>query len=133
VVRSKRLFTAVRLPVDPHVQIWVALEDVAPPACFRPAPSNLAAKVHVSAVPVWEVAISLALGKLLVPADLFDQVAASGCLALPITLDHAGAIEALPLHHGDPFDHVLIALARVEGLTPLRSDHVFSTYAVFLL
>lgn len=123
----------MRLLIDTHVLIWAVLEDASLPERFRVALSDPAAEVHVSAVSVWEVAIKRAMGKLAVPSDLFDQAAASGCVALPITWNHARAVEALPMHHTDPFDRMLIAQARVEGLTVLSSDRAFAAYDVALL
>ena len=123
----------MKLLVDTHVLIWAVLEDAALSERFRAALSDPAAEIHVSAVSVWEVAIKRALGKLAAPADLFDQAAASGCVALPITWDHARAVEALPMHHADPFDRMLIAQARVEGLTLLTADRAFAAYDVALL
>ena len=123
----------MRLLVDTHVLIWAVLEDAALPVKFRAALTDPGAEVHVSAVSVWEVAIKRALGKLAVPADLFDQAAAAGCLALPVTWAHARAVEALPPHHADPFDRMLIAQARVEGLTLLTADRAFAAYDVALV
>ena len=123
----------MKLLVDTHVLIWAVLADPALPERFRAALSDPAAEVYVSAVSVWDVAIKRALGKLSVPADLFDQAAASGCLALPITWDHARAVETLSPHHADPFDRLLIAQARVEGLTLLTADRAFAAYDVALL
>ena len=123
----------MKLLVDTHVLIWAVLEDAALPERFRAALSDPAAEIHVSAVSVWEVSIKRSLGKLAVPADLFDHAAASGCVALPITWNHARAVEALPPHHADPFDRMLIAQARVEGLTLLTADRAFSAYDVALL
>ena len=123
----------MKLLVDTHVLIWAVLEDTALPARFHAALSDPAAEVHVSAVSVWEVAIKRALGKLAVPADLFDQAVASGCVALPVTWDHVRAVEALPMHHADPFDCLLIAQAWVEGLTLLTADRAFAAYDVAVL
>lgn len=123
----------MRLLVDTHVLIWAVLADRALPERFRSALSDPAAEIHVSAVSVWEVAIKRALGKLAVPVDLFDQAAASGCVALPVTWTHARAVEALPFHHADPFDRMLIAQARIEGLTILTADREFAAYDVALL
>lgn len=123
----------MKLLVDTHVLIWAVLADAALPERFRAALSDPDAEIHVSAVLVWEVAIKRALGKLAVPVDLFDQAAASGCVALPITWGHARAVEVLPLHHADPFDRMLIAQARVEGLTLLSADRAFSAYDIALL
>lgn len=79
------------------------------------------------------MATKRALGKLPVPPDLFDQAAQAGCIALPVTWDHARAVEALPPHHADPFDRMLIAQARCDGLTILSADRQFASYDVSLL
>ena len=123
----------MKLLVDTHILIWAVLADPALPERFRAALSDPEAEVHVSAVSVWEVAIKRALGKLAVPADLFDQAAASGCMALPITSDQALAVESLPMHHADTFYRLLIAQARIEGLTLLSADRAFAAYDVTLL
>lgn len=123
----------MRLLLDTQVLIWAVLDDPALPRRFRDALTDPAAALHVSAASVWEVAIKRGLGKLPVPADLFDQVAQAGCIALPVTWDHARAVEALPPHHADPFDRMLIAQARCEGLTILSADRQFAAYDVSLL
>jgi PIN domain nuclease of toxin-antitoxin system len=47
-----------------------------------------------------------------------------------VTVDHAVAVASLPLHHADPFDRLLIAQARAEGLTILTSDEAFDAYDI---
>ena len=49
---------------------------------------------------------------------------------LPITLDHAHAVGNLPSHHRDPFDRMLIAQAKVEGLTIVTRDGIFHQYRI---
>ena len=49
---------------------------------------------------------------------------------LPITVDHAHAVGNLPSHHRDPFDRMLIAQAKVEGLTIVTHDSVFQQYRI---
>jgi PIN domain nuclease of toxin-antitoxin system len=46
----------------------------------------------------------------------FKDFAASGFELLPITAEHAAAVDHLPLHHHDPFDRILIAQAQHEPL-----------------
>lgn len=89
--------------------------------------------VYISAVSVWEVAIKAGLGKILVPPDLFARAAQAGALALPITWDHAQAVQDLPPHHADPFDRLLIAQARREDLVLVSVDQAFGAYDVALL
>lgn len=121
----------MKVLLDTHVLLW-ALAD-APEL----RPGHRAAietgELHLSAASVWEIGIKRALGKLDVPADIFDVAARAGCRALPITWVHAEAAAALPPHHADPFDRMLIAQARCEGLTLLSVDRVFARYGGDLL
>lgn len=87
----------------------------------------------ISAATVWEVAIKSGLGKLAVPADLFTRAASAGAQPLPITWEHAQAVQGLPLHHADPFDRLLIAQAKCEGLALVLVDRKFREYEVDLI
>lgn len=52
---------------------------------------------------------------------------------LPLTVRHGLAVQELPLHHRDPFDRLLIAQARCEGLTIVTGDRAFAAYDVAVL
>jgi PIN domain nuclease of toxin-antitoxin system len=88
--------------------------------------------VYVSAVSAWEIAIKSSLGKIEARAPLAEAVADYGFTELAITVRHADAIRALPAHHSDPFDRLLIAQATTEGLTIVTSDRKFEPYRVLL-
>jgi PIN domain nuclease of toxin-antitoxin system len=68
-----------------------------------------------------------------VPEDLRAELELSGFASLPITHEHGLAAGALPLHHKDPFDRMLIAQAQLESLTIVTSDRRFAAYDVALL
>ncbi|MYD85958.1 MAG: type II toxin-antitoxin system VapC family toxin, partial [Acidobacteria bacterium] len=57
----------------------------------------------------------------------------SGVRELPITHAHALAVGVLPPHHRDPFDRVLVAQARIEGLTLVTADSMYAHYDVRLI
>ena len=57
----------------------------------------------------------------------------TGFALLPITVDHALAVETLPDHHLDPFDRLLVAQAQTEGLTLVTADAAFEDYDVKIL
>jgi PIN domain nuclease of toxin-antitoxin system len=59
-----------------------------------------------------------------------DRIATSGVVPLPVQHAHALEVAELPLHHGDPFDRVIIAQARLEGVPILTADHQFAPYDV---
>ena len=89
--------------------------------------------VFVSAATVWEIEIKRALGRLDAPEDLVRRVDDAGYERLIITFEHASEAGRLPLLHGDPFDRMLIAQARLEGLTLATSDESIARYGVPLL
>lgn len=88
------------------------------------------ARIVISAVTVWEVAIKRRLGKLDAPPDLLQQLERAGVELLPITARHADRVGALPMHHRDPFDRLLIAQAEVESFTLVTGDGGISDYEV---
>lgn len=53
-----------------------------------------------------------------------------GFTRLAISLPHLGALAALPDYHRDPFDHLLIAQAQIEGLTFVTADRHAAHYKV---
>lgn len=83
----------------------------------------------VSAVTVWEMAIKHALGKLLLPTTkIFDDIEAQGFSWLPVHPRHAEAVLGLDAHHRDPFDRLLVAQARCEGLRIVTYDVMLAAY-----
>lgn len=87
----------------------------------------------VSAASVWEIEIRRATGSLDAPAEIGAQAIEVGYDPLPITFDHAREAGRLPLHHRDPFDRMLVAQARVEGLTLVTADAALGAYDVPVL
>lgn len=87
-------------------------------------------RVVISAVVIWEVAIKRRLGKLDAPSDLLQQLQRSGVELLPITPRHADLVGALPLHHRDPFDRLLIAQAESENLALVTADGDLGRYGI---
>ncbi|MEH1970337.1 type II toxin-antitoxin system VapC family toxin [Nostoc sp.] len=50
-----------------------------------------------------------------------------------MTASHALQAPALPLHHRDPFDRMLIAQAQIEEMTVVSADSMFYKYDISLL
>lgn len=123
----------MKLLLDSHVLLWWASGDdrLGPGATGQiDDPDN---EVLLSAVTVWELGIKAAAGRLDLPRDLVTRAMAEGLQPLPIGLDHAAEAASLPRLHGDPFDRMLVAQSRVEGLTILTSDRVIPSYDVRVL
>jgi len=125
----------VRLLLDTHTLLWWLLDDPELPAAPRLAIESADA-VFVSAASVWEVAIKQRLGKLpelrFAVTELPGLIRDSRFIPLPVDERHAAAVGALPLHHRDPFDHLLIAQALSEQLTLVSRDRQFAAYGVKL-
>jgi len=90
-------------------------------------------EVYVSAASAWEAEIKRSLGKLTFPESFADILAFNNFKELAVTLEHAAATSALPHHHHDPFDRMLIAQASVEGCTLVTADRTFAMYGVPLI
>lgn len=120
------------LLLDTHVVLWWLLDDA---TLSDEAKARLDDDpyVYVSAATVWEVAIKESIGKLTGPEDLLEEIARSGFRQLPISFDHAVTAGRLPPLHRDPFDRMLVAQARCEGLTIATRDPLVRRYEVDVL
>jgi PIN domain nuclease of toxin-antitoxin system len=105
-------------PLRPQARQW--LED----------PRN---EVFVSAASIWELELKHSAGRLTLNAELAPAAEAAGFAFIPIVVAHAVAAARLPLHHGDPFDRMLVAQAQIEGMSLLSSDEKIGRYQVAVL
>ena len=119
----------MKLLLDTHALLWWLDDD---DRLERSAVEAVAQAdvVAVSAASAWEIGIKQAIGKLTGPDDLSTELATNGFTELPVTVAHALAAGALPPYHSDPFDSMLIAQARLEGLTLVTRDPRFAEYGV---
>ncbi len=121
------------LLLDTHVLLWWLFDD--PRLCTHTAQviDNSGADVVVSSVSGFEIATKKTLGKLEAPDDLVAQLDEGGFTVLPLSLRHGLVAGALPMHHRDPFDRLLIAQAQCEGLTLVTADPALRQYDVGVL
>lgn len=119
----------MKLLLDTHAAIWWQREDERLGREARRAITT-ADVVWVSAATGWEVAIKVAQGRLQLRESFRVMLAADDFTELHITMRHAEELERLPRHHGDPFDRLLIAQARVEGATIVTHDPALEPYGV---
>jgi PIN domain nuclease of toxin-antitoxin system len=120
----------MRLLLDTHVVLWWL--DDSPVLSVR-ARDAIAAEtniVYVSAATLWEIVIKRALGKLELPNDWTEVLAAEQFQRLSVSWDHALEVGRLPNLHRDPFDRILVAQALVEGLTFVTGDALLDGYGV---
>lgn len=125
------------LLLDTQILLWALGARARIPPHMREAMESRTNVVFVSSASVWEIAIKASLGKLEIAgldlAELPGFIDASGFDELPVVSRHALGVHDLPGHHRDPFDRMLIAQARAEGLTLASVDPAFGAYEVQLL
>jgi PIN domain nuclease of toxin-antitoxin system len=119
----------MNLLLDTHAFLWWLTDNPKLPAKTRDAIAYGDA-VYISAASAWEVAIKIGLGRLTVKDPFARLVVDSGFDELPITFSHAEEVKTLPPHHRDPFDRMLVAQARVEGLALVTDDQLIAPYSV---
>jgi len=121
------------LLLDTHVLLWWLSDDERLPERMRVAVADGENEVFISAASAWETSVKAALGKLTAPDGLREELKLQGFTELPVTVADGLAAGALPRHHDDPFDRMLIAQAVQRGLQLLSVDRRFSAYDVRLL
>lgn len=89
--------------------------------------------VFVSSASAWEIAIKAAIGRLRGPDDLEAELIREGIGSLDITVADALRAGALPRHHNDPFDRMLVAQAQNRGMTLATRDSMLAAYGVLIL
>jgi PIN domain nuclease of toxin-antitoxin system len=123
----------VRVLLDTHVFLWLHTEPerIGERLAILEDQRN---EVLVSAVSSWEIAIKSSLGRLALPEPVEryvpDRLRAIGATALAIEHTHALAVAALPRLHGDPFDRLLVAQAKILDVAILTADPTVAQYPV---
>jgi len=120
----------VRLLLDTHVLLWWLADDARLSRRHRELISQGENRVSVSSVSITEISIKASLGRLEAPDGIVEAVTQSGFELLAFEPAHAESLRQLPWHHRDPFDRMLIAQAKAEGLTLLSSDARVREYSV---
>jgi len=119
----------VNLLLDTHVVLWWRLNSRRINSDARGA-IEAADQVFVSAASAWEVVIKTGLGRLRLKDPFADLVEQSRFEPLPISFAHAQRLAALPRHHIDPFDRMLVAQAQAEQLTLVTHDRGLESYSI---
>lgn len=120
-----------RLLLDTNVVVWLLLGDRASVTdAARSALEDERNVVSVSAVSVWEIAVKRSIGKLQIEDGWARTLTRLDLDPMPITAQHAEAVEHLPWHHRDPFDRLLIAQASLEDQALVSADERMAAYGL---
>jgi PIN domain nuclease of toxin-antitoxin system len=126
----------MNLLLDSHVLIWSIAADPRLPIHVSRAIEDSENSLVVSTASLWELSLKFAQGRLRLPDGLdsvLEFLERWNLQLLPITLQHIRAAAALPFHHGDPFDRMLIAQADIEHLRLVSGDEKMRLYSVDIL
>lgn len=127
----------MRFLLDSHVLVWWQADDARLGPAARGVLADPESELVWSAASTWELGIKAATKRLTLPLPFAlwvgSRVASLGGVHLPVSHDHAVAAAALPPHHRDPFDRMLVAQAVTEGLTLVSADPLLRQYGVDLL
>jgi len=126
----------LNLLLDTHLLLWAAGEPERLSPQARALLLDTANQPVFSAASLWEIGIKRGLGRAdfaVDPRRLWRMLLANGYRELPIATEHSLAVGELPPLHKDPFDRILVAQARVEGLRLLTVDTVVAHYGAPVL
>jgi PIN domain nuclease of toxin-antitoxin system len=122
------------LLLDTHTLLWFFWDDQRLRSSAKALIEDSDNQKLVSVASCWEIAIKAGLRKLDLgePSRTFlpREIARNSFELLPISLEHATAVEELPPIHRDPFDRLLVAQATIEGFSLVSSDTIFDQYGI---
>lgn len=121
----------MNLLLDIHLLLWAASTPERLPVQARELMLDAGNQLIFSSASLWEITIKNGLERpdfSVDPRRLWRMLLVNGYRELPVTSEHAIAVNDLPSLHKDPFDRILIAQARVEGLVLLTVDQAVVQY-----
>lgn len=123
----------MRLLLDTQAFLWFLLDDERLSSHARTAIGQTEI-LYLSPASHWEIAIKIALGKYALPEPYTQfmerELAANNITILPIEIGHTAHLTALPFHHRDPFDRLIISQALAEKLPVVSSDTQLDAYGI---
>jgi len=127
----------MKLLLDTHIFLWYISSDPKLPRYASDAIRDKSNEAYLSVVSVWEALVKHQLGKLALPIQADEYISsrrdAHRISDLPLETSAVSRLLSLPLHHGDPFDRMLICQALHHDLTIVTSDTQIRAYPVAVL
>jgi PIN domain nuclease of toxin-antitoxin system len=120
--------------LDTHALLWWLSDDKRLGPSVRKTIANPSSDILVSAASFWEIVVKMRVGKITADIDdIVDAVDDQGFNLVNIRPEHLRVLVNLPIHHRDPFDHLLIAQAIVEKAIFISEDASTPKYPVSVL
>ncbi len=127
----------MKILIDTHIFIWFSQDSNQLSRSASALLRNPDNEIFLSMASAWEIQIKVDIQKLALPLPLLELIAlqrqTNNLQILPIELSHIYALGALPMHHRDPFDRLLIAQSNAEAMPLLSADAIFDRYDAQIL
>jgi len=121
------------LLLDIHVFMWFMNGSSELSETIRKMIAKIENKCYFSIASLWEIGIKHSIGKLQLESGfdkIKDFIIENEIEILPLNFEHVQELVALPFHHRDPFDRIIIAQGIVDRLTLISKDNHFKKYPV---
>ena len=121
---------AMKLLIDTHLLLRAAANTL--PKKAIPYFLDNKNELYFSSASIWEVVIKKSLNRPYFQVDpfkLYKGLLDNGYIELNITSQHSLMVADLPQFHKDPFDRILAAQAKAEGIMLLTTDNILSEYS----
>lgn len=123
--------------IDTHTFLWAISDSDSLSESANNLIEDVRNKIHLSIASLWEMSIKISIGKLeleesfdtLIPRELYNF----DINILSIEIDHLSHLAALPLHHRDPFDRLIISQSFIEDYPIIGQDSKFNAYGVHII
>jgi PIN domain nuclease of toxin-antitoxin system len=122
----------LRILLDTHILLWALIDPARLNASVRAQLEDARQDILFSAASIWEMSIKAALGRAdfsVAPREILEAARATGFFELPVTAEAALRVAALPHHHRDPFDRLLVAQAIHEPARLFTADAQLAAYS----
>ena len=122
----------MRILLDTHYLIWAIDDPARLPDAASEALQDPSCDICFSAVSIWEIASKYGLRRpdfRTRPNQVSQAARRIGFQPLPVTIEDAAAVAALPMHHRDPFDRLLVAQATLQPARLLTADPLLARYS----
>lgn len=119
--------------LDTHAVIWFINGEEALSKNARKVIESNSAGNYVSIASLWEIAIKVSLNKLELKRpyqDIHHLIISNAFKVLSISFDDTSTISALPFHHRDPFDRIIVAQALNTNLQVISKDEILKLYGI---
>ena len=123
----------MRYLLDTHTFIWGCVDSDKLSDTAKKIVDDTSEHKYLSVASIWEFAIKYSMGKLLFEGGLprlYEIASLYDLTILPITETYIASVIELPFIHRDPFDRILVATAKADGMTILTADENIHKYDV---